>query len=676
MGDTTTHELIAKQVMPILHEARPGDEMYYFELGNWMTDLSQFRDPTAMVIAKLTILKMKTNFVVRPGAVVVDDADGYLDKLMGTPGRQGGWLAAWFRELCLATTIYKFRQAAPSIQSVRLEKLCLDLFTQYYPHEHVDFPPWPRHDIIGERNPSTWSLHRCSEKPTPGAGRKLYDYQEDQLIYISDLLTVIEQEWARQPVMPDNKEDRERTLTRFGHASHAMEDFFFHSNFTEAAWDLTGQPLPFTAEGNSSDDDDDHEEQGPRDPHREKRRYHRRLQSPVGKGDDLSTDTSNEMDQVYTGYFGANDIYHTFMDAIKGLKTEFPAAAELLKNILPEEQTGQINKEEARDAALAKHKKALFANEYETAMQGLLRLWQIDQLSYDAVHRACEMDRNFWKDYEHHPKLDLGISGFVMTLLNEAQDEMEKAKCVWSKLDATGTEIETPCPTDNGASNESIGSHSLMAKDSARKHPLRNEAFNLALVIALYVAKRMIATDHDKKPVARSVNLDPADADGGASNTADVQPHDWLHLLQHFVSHPAESEQVDSQPWWQKQMVNPDPDEIVHTLLPIDENTLQERLLEKKQKELEKKYDDLAVEAEKEWRTELGKAIPRFIGQALTTTAGMVAGAVAGAMLGSALGSALGPAGAILGGILGAVVGLVVGGLVGAVLGGLIGGLF
>jgi len=661
MGDTTTHKEIALQVIPILKEARPNDEMYYFELGNWMTDLSQFRDPTAMVGAEQTIFDLKTNFLTRGLAAVVKDFDGYLDDLMGTPGPQGGLLAAWFREMCLAGTIEKFRKAS-TIQPARLETLFGDLFTQYYPHEHMDFPPWPRHDIIGERKPSTWSRHQCSQPPTTGAGRKIYDYQEEQLIYISDLLTVIEQKWARQPGTPDVQDEREKVLTRFGHASHAMEDFFFHSNFLEAAWDLTGQQLPFTAEDNSSDDAENHEEQGPRDPHREKRRYHRRLQSPVGKGDELSTETSDESDHVYTGYFGAKDIYHTFMDAIKGLKKEFPEGEELLNNIDRDEQDGQIDKDKLRQDELVDHKKFLFANGYEAILQKRLDQQKIDQRTYDAVHRACEMDRNLWNKYSG---VDLGISGFVITLLNLAKDEMQKAKGVWSKLDAAGIEIETPCPTDNGASNESIGSHSLMAKDSVRKHPLRNETFNVASVIALYVAKRMIAREHDTKPVARSINLDPADADGGSSNTVDVQAIDWLHLLQHFVSHPAESEPVDSQPWWQKQMATPDPDDTGHTLRFIDQGTMQQRLQEKKKVELEKKYDDLAVLSEKDWRTDKAKATGTFIGQVL----GVIAGAVAGALIGAKLG---GVGGAILGGIIGAVAGAVIGGLIG----GLIGSLF
>src|SRR5262249_45186897 len=158
-----------------------------------------------------------------------------------------------------------------------------------------------------------------------------------------------------------------------------------------------------------------HEERGPRNPHREKRRYHRRMQSPVGSGDVLSKETSEEGDEVYTGYFGANDIYHTFTDAIKGLKKEFPAAAKLFHAIDKEEDEGTIDREKARKEEMKEHKAALFNDGYEDLMLSAGMFGKtVDQRAYDAVHRACEMDRNLWNKY---PKVDLGISGFVITLL-------------------------------------------------------------------------------------------------------------------------------------------------------------------------------------------------------------------------------------------------------------------
>ena len=663
MGDTTTHREIAEQIIAILEAARPDEEMYYFELGNWLTDISQMRDPTAMVGGKSSIWDQKTNIFTAGLAELAYKLEEYLDDLMGLPGPQGGLLAAWLRDLCSVVGLEKFRKHG--IQPDRFQAIYDLRFTQYYPHEHVDFPPWPRHDIIGERNPSQWAVHQCSQPPTAGSGRNIYQYQEEQLVYISDLLTVVDQKWARQQVTPDLVESRQEVLTRFGHVSHAVEDFFFHSNFVERAWFSTGQSLPDHPDDSPDDGDDhDHEEPGPRNPTREERRYYRRMRAPVGSGDNLSTTTSNPMDQVYTGFFGAKDVFHTLIDGLKGIiHNELPSPADqMVTNILGTHQEDETpdQRDQRRKNELAQHKKLLFDGTYETAAKAAGALGRLHPKSVEAIQRVCQMDRNLWQKY---PKVDLGISGFVKTLVEMAEDEAARSKTVWTQLDSTG--VTDDDRTDNGASNENVGSHSLMSKDSVRKHPLRQQAFNVASGVALYVAKRMVQPARDRLPVARSVNQAQADSDGGSSNTAAVQFIDWLHLVQHFVCHPSEAETLDSnqQPWWKPQMVQPDPDDTGHALRFIDEATVNQRLQEKKKKELEQKYDQLAVDAEKEWQKARGRATGSLVGMAI----GAIAGAVAGAIVGAAVG---GVAGAIVGGILGAIGGAVIGGLLGSLIGG------
>ena len=62
MGNITTHKNIALHIMRELRDAasghpgayRPEDE-WFFELGNWLTDMSQLRDPAAFIGAKLTV---------------------------------------------------------------------------------------------------------------------------------------------------------------------------------------------------------------------------------------------------------------------------------------------------------------------------------------------------------------------------------------------------------------------------------------------------------------------------------------------------------------------------------------------------------------------------------------------------------------------------------------------
>lgn len=648
--------------MQVLRPARSGEEVYYFELGNWLTDISQMRDPTAMVGAKPSIWSQKTNIFSGEIAELMYHLQEYLDDLMGLPGPQGGLLAAWLRELCNVVGIEKFRHNG--IPPERFQDIFDVHFTQYYPHEHVDFPPWPRHDIIGERQPSQWAQHQCARYPAGGSGRNLYQYTEEQLVYLSDLLTVVDQRWARVRPEEGDAQDLQEKLTRFGHVSHALEDFFFHSNFLEQAWAETGQELPEHADDSGGDDDDDEEEAGPRNPVREKRRYMRRMRAPMGSGDDLDTDGSRPMDQVYTGYFGAKDVFHTLIDGLKGIvHRELPSPADqYLTAVLArqEETLTDDQREERRKRQLADHKARLFNDEYVLAARAAGELGRLHESSVAAIERLCQMDKALW---ERYPKVDLGISGFVKTLVEMAVDEAEKSKRVWSRLDADG--VTSDERTDNGASNENIGSHSLMAKDSIRKHPLRQQAFNVAMAVGVYVAKVMVDPSRFRVPVSRSVPEETAEADGGSSNTAALADTDWLHLVQHFVCHPLEAEMADDDSgvtWWNWLMNDPDPNKTGHQLKNVqNRGVIDRRLQENKKRELEQKYDQLAYDAEQEWQTAKGNAVGAWVGV-------IAAGAMAGALIGAAVG---GPAGAVIGALVGAVAGVVVG-----VLGALIGSLF
>ena len=62
MGDLNTHADVAHHVMPIVKEGIPKDaagaprvNVWLFELGNFLTDLSQLRDPPAHHSGKLKV---------------------------------------------------------------------------------------------------------------------------------------------------------------------------------------------------------------------------------------------------------------------------------------------------------------------------------------------------------------------------------------------------------------------------------------------------------------------------------------------------------------------------------------------------------------------------------------------------------------------------------------------
>ena len=84
-------------------------------------------------------------------------------------------------------------------------------------------------------------------------------------------------------------------------------------------------------------------------------------------------------------------------------------------------------------------------------MQGMVASKRCEQKAYDAFHRACEMDRALWTKY---PKIDLGISGFFISILRAAREESRVARAAVERMDAAG--IVSSIATDNGASNETI----------------------------------------------------------------------------------------------------------------------------------------------------------------------------------------------------------------------------
>ncbi len=62
---TAKHAQIAEEIIRLLRQARPDENLNGLGFGNWLTDLSQFREPTPIA------------------------------------GPQGGQLVAWFREATL-----------------------------------------------------------------------------------------------------------------------------------------------------------------------------------------------------------------------------------------------------------------------------------------------------------------------------------------------------------------------------------------------------------------------------------------------------------------------------------------------------------------------------------------------------------------------------------------------
>jgi hypothetical protein len=92
-----------------------------------------------------------------------------------------------------------------------------------------------------------------------------------------------------------------------------------------------------------------------------------------------------------------------------------------------------------------------------------------------------------------------GVGGFLISFLADAQGEVNKSNGVSDQLDrSTDTVLDER--TDNGASSEIVGTHTLLSKDTPRSQPLYEDARALAKYASLAVATRMlteVATNSD-----------------------------------------------------------------------------------------------------------------------------------------------------------------------------------
>lgn len=193
MGNITTHKNIAIFVMDILkHESKdhPGvfqeEDAWFFELGNWFTDMSQLRDPYAFISGKSAIWEMKTG-------ISLTNAAQYLDEIMGKPKpdaqkdrdftyeleggpvprndpKNDGILARWLRLLVFVWGFEVFVHRGKHIPASEFENIFKIFYTQYYPHEHLDCPPCPDGNspedrVIGNRVGSLVADHRCDTPP-------------------------------------------------------------------------------------------------------------------------------------------------------------------------------------------------------------------------------------------------------------------------------------------------------------------------------------------------------------------------------------------------------------------------------------------------------------------------------------------------------------------------------
>ena len=319
MGDISRHRdifLFTRQTVPaaLLDGARlSADDLTYLELGNYLTDVSQFRDPVTYIFAKQRVwrefvipatrdktqllrglaalggaallgatqyLKGLTSgtaakaiegsgigaaalggiLAVLPNDTYADlkGADEWIDTLLGTPiertpiertpldkvardVKHYGYLGEFFRLFIEGTTHFLFAQDVPRradgawgtvkpIPANRVDDVYGEFFTQYYPHEHTDQPPY------------VWDASKRPSKPLYQPSRRQANLKDGDVgvmnavdahyvAYLAEGLASVEQDWWA--LKRDDSVGRQRLLVRLGKLLHGVEDWFFHSNVVE-----------------------------------------------------------------------------------------------------------------------------------------------------------------------------------------------------------------------------------------------------------------------------------------------------------------------------------------------------------------------------------------------------------------------------------------------------------
>lgn len=299
MGDISRHRdvfLNSKRALPKALLSRLGlqSELTYLELGNYFTDVSQFRDPVVYIFAKRKIwhegvlsslqdigqtaaivlgvigARIALEGAKKVGAItaaagalpllipkgLVADLlkfDNWLDRLLGKPvelrpgkgpvreSEDFGELGQFFESFTEGITHFLFAADVPeraagawrqidAIPSADLERVNEEFFTQYFPHEHTDQPPYVWDASLRPRHPKLYGpSRRQRSSSTPGGVVNVVDRHYVQ--YLAEGLSKLEKEWRGIP--PDDVAAKRRWLVRLGKLLHGVEDWYFHSNAVE-----------------------------------------------------------------------------------------------------------------------------------------------------------------------------------------------------------------------------------------------------------------------------------------------------------------------------------------------------------------------------------------------------------------------------------------------------------
>src|SRR5919106_45301 len=421
MGDISRH----RDIFLNLREAIPATllekcnlvkaDLTYLEMGNYLTDVSQFRDPVMYIFSKQRIWRefiipevAKKAEVYRGLAVLagaaslaaaqvikeltsgttsqiakyagpalaglggalaalptdtyagIGGADDWIDKMFGTPierttgdlkkrdEKHYGYVGQFFRYFIEGITHLLFADDITNkvkgewgkldrIPQKSVTEVFEEFFTQYYPHEHTDQPPYvwdaserPRHQ--GWYGPSK-RQRTLADKEDIGIMNAV-DHHYVQ--YLSEGFSDLEQEW--RTIKVEDIQARRKWLIRMGKLLHGVEDWYFHSNVVELIRVRGLRPIQGIGENTedflkrfvqeTSEKDHEFMDVDKTEQVRLKRRLYRRLRFPqydrgdrTNSGGKISKKTSTlSLNHAYPAFPSQQDTAHTLLHALENLE--------------------------------------------------------------------------------------------------------------------------------------------------------------------------------------------------------------------------------------------------------------------------------------------------------------------------------------------------------------------
>ena len=429
MGDVSRHRdifLFTREAVPrqlLEHSRLTTADLSYLELGNYLTDVSQFRDPVMYIFAKQRIWREKvlpqagdkllaariiaalvgaaslaaSQYLKDRASGTLSDAIGYggaglaalgglaavlptdtyadlfgaddwIDAMFGTPiertpgdpkrreEKHYGFVGQFFRHFLEGVSHLLFAQEVRErvrgewgrvsrIPESRLSEVFAEFFTQYYPHEHTDQPPYVWDASARPAHPMYQPSRRQRSLQDPDIG-VMNAVDVHYVGYLAEELTDLEQRW--RTLRPADVEGRQRTLVRMAKLLHGIEDWYFHSNVVEIL-KLRDQPqgagqgdeefLRAFVEKLAKTEPEFLAATDPGELRRLKRKLHRRLRFPAYErgtrtqsGGRLSTRVMSapSFRHAYPAFPSQQDTAHTLLHALENLehKITHPALAQ------------------------------------------------------------------------------------------------------------------------------------------------------------------------------------------------------------------------------------------------------------------------------------------------------------------------------------------------------------